>query len=194
MNYEEKKKELLICICLGWIGVHKFYKRKIILGILYLITGGIFLIGWIYDIIALLKELNNIKYKNNLLDLSEKNNNVNIESIILNNKTNKVNAIKEYRQKTGASLKEANDIIENFYNEMGINYNKRICPKCGSENCYAFVEDKVVLKGKTKTQTSINLNPLKPFTVFNHKEKVVREPWTMQVSKFICNDCGKIFQ
>lgn len=68
------------------------------------------------------------------------------------------------------------------------------CPYCGSKRYHAFVEDKVIRQGKTKMQTSVNLNPLKPFTLFNTKEKVVRNPLTMQVSKFVCDDCGKIFQ
>ena len=69
-----------------------------------------------------------------------------------------------------------------------------VCPRCGSNNHHAFVEEEVIRKGKVKSTTSWNLNPLKPFTVFNHKEKVVRKPLTRKVSKLICDDCGKIFQ
>ena len=39
---------LLLCIFLGYLGVHRFYT-----GILYLLTGGIFYIGWIVDIIKI---------------------------------------------------------------------------------------------------------------------------------------------
>lgn len=67
------------------------------------------------------------------------------------------------------------------------------CPRCGSSNCNVTTEEVVLRDGKTKSTTSLNLNPLKPFTIFNHKEKVVRKPITKQVSKFTCNDCGKIF-
>lgn len=45
---------LLLCLFLGEIGAHKFYEGKIGMGILYLCTGGIFLIGWIVDLFALL--------------------------------------------------------------------------------------------------------------------------------------------
>lgn len=45
---------LLLCLFLGEIGAHKFYEGKIGMGILYLFTGGIFLIGWIIDLFALL--------------------------------------------------------------------------------------------------------------------------------------------
>ena len=37
------------------------------------------------------------------------------------------------------------------------------------------------------------MNPLKPFTLINKKEKVVRQPITRNVSKFVCDDCGNIF-
>lgn len=34
---------------LGVFGVHRFYMGKWITGLLYLVTGGLFVIGWIYD-------------------------------------------------------------------------------------------------------------------------------------------------
>ena len=68
------------------------------------------------------------------------------------------------------------------------------CPRCGSKRFHAFVEEKEIISGKTKTRYTANLNPLKPFTFANKKEKVVRNPVTMQISKFVCDDCGKIFQ
>lgn len=71
---------------------------------------------------------------------------------------------------------------------------RRACPACGSVRFHAFVEEQVIIPGKVKSQTTLNLNPLKPFTVFNHKEKVVRKGWTRQVSKFVCDDCRHIFQ
>lgn len=71
---------------------------------------------------------------------------------------------------------------------------KKSCPQCGGTNFHSFVEDKIIREGKVKSTTSLNLNPFKPFTVYNHKEKIVRKPITTQVSKFVCDDCGKIFQ
>lgn len=70
----------------------------------------------------------------------------------------------------------------------------RCCPQCGGTRYHAFVEEQVLVPAKVKSKTTLNMNPLKPFTVFNHKEKVVREAITRQVSKFVCDDCGKIFQ
>lgn len=60
-NREKQKKdiivELIICIFLGVIGGHKFYKGNIKMGILYLFTGGLLGIGWIVDIIKLINNL-----------------------------------------------------------------------------------------------------------------------------------------
>lgn len=71
---------------------------------------------------------------------------------------------------------------------------KTPCPNCGGTNYHAFVEEVLIREGKVKARTTLNLNPFRPFAVFNHKEKVVRQPITIQVSKFVCDDCGQIFQ
>ena len=47
-----------LCLFLGYVGAHKFYEGKAVGGILYMFTGGLFLIGWILDIIALLAKPN----------------------------------------------------------------------------------------------------------------------------------------
>lgn len=44
----------LLCLFLGFLGAHKFYEEKIGKGILYLLTFGLFGIGWFIDCIALL--------------------------------------------------------------------------------------------------------------------------------------------
>lgn len=43
-----------LCLFLGFLGAHKFYEGKTGMGILYLFTFGLFGIGWIVDLIALL--------------------------------------------------------------------------------------------------------------------------------------------
>ena len=43
-----------LCLFLGILGVHKFYEGKILLGIVYLCTGGLLGIGWLIDLITLL--------------------------------------------------------------------------------------------------------------------------------------------
>lgn len=60
MNGRMKSKwvALLLCIFLGLFGAHKFYEGKIGMGILYLLTAGLFCIGWIIDIISILGKPN----------------------------------------------------------------------------------------------------------------------------------------
>ena len=67
------------------------------------------------------------------------------------------------------------------------------CPRCGSEDCSYFTEKKVIAPEKTKATYSANLNPLKPFTFVNKKEKVVSKEVNIDVKKIQCNKCGKIF-
>lgn len=43
-----------LCFFLGVFGAHKFYEHKIILGILYIFTAGLFGIGWFIDLITIL--------------------------------------------------------------------------------------------------------------------------------------------
>ena len=45
--------ELLLCLFFGWAGGHKFYRKHKKLGILYLLTLGLFCIGWWGDLISL---------------------------------------------------------------------------------------------------------------------------------------------
>ena len=43
-----------LCLFLGWFGIHRFYVGKVGTGILYIFTGGLFMIGWIVDLIMIL--------------------------------------------------------------------------------------------------------------------------------------------
>lgn len=45
--------DLILCIFLGLIGIHKFYEGKPFKGIIYMFTCGLFGIGWIADIITI---------------------------------------------------------------------------------------------------------------------------------------------
>lgn len=56
MNNMSKELELIITIFGGAIGLHKFLKGDIKMGLIYLFTGGLFGIGVIMDVINLLKD------------------------------------------------------------------------------------------------------------------------------------------
>lgn len=46
-------KEVALAWLLGWVGAHKFYRKKYGMGIMYLLTLGLFLFGWIGDAVCL---------------------------------------------------------------------------------------------------------------------------------------------
>lgn len=51
---KSKTTALLLCIFLGFFGVHQFYVGKVGKGILYLLTAGLFGIGWLIDLIQII--------------------------------------------------------------------------------------------------------------------------------------------
>jgi TM2 domain-containing membrane protein YozV len=44
----------------GFFGVHRFYMGKIFTGLLYLCTGGLFLIGYLYDFLTMNEQISDI--------------------------------------------------------------------------------------------------------------------------------------
>ena len=55
---QRKNKWFSLLLCIFTFCGHKFYERKYLQGVLYLFTFGIFGIGWIIDIIAILRKPN----------------------------------------------------------------------------------------------------------------------------------------
>ena len=45
---------------LGYLGIHRMYMGKWITGLLYLLTGGLFLVGWAYDFCTLNSQITEI--------------------------------------------------------------------------------------------------------------------------------------
>ncbi len=45
---------------LGIFGVHRFYMGKIFTGLIWLCTGGLFLLGWLWDLLTLNEQLSDV--------------------------------------------------------------------------------------------------------------------------------------
>lgn len=64
LKYEDGPKDYnvtwILLTFLGLFGIHRFYMGKVFTGILYLLTGGLFLIGIIYDYWTLNEQLSEV--------------------------------------------------------------------------------------------------------------------------------------
>jgi len=62
----------LLWLPLGILGAHKFYLHRPLLGIAYFFTGGLLLIGWIYDLFTLPRQIDDYNERfDELLDLHD---------------------------------------------------------------------------------------------------------------------------
>lgn len=50
----------ILLTLLGVLGVHRLYMGKWLTGLLYLVTGGLFLIGWLYDFCTLNSQISEL--------------------------------------------------------------------------------------------------------------------------------------
>lgn len=110
----------------------------------------------------------------------------------------KVNRIeKEYCEECGNKLKK--EVLEKkkftgIYTTDIFGLKTEVyCPRCKSSNCSHYSEE-IVIPGKTKTRYTANLNPLKPFTLVNKKEKQVKKDKVKATPMIRCNDCGKTWK
>lgn len=46
--------DMLLCLFLGYLGIHRFYEGKVVSGIIWLLTGGLFGVGYVIDFIIIL--------------------------------------------------------------------------------------------------------------------------------------------
>lgn len=52
-EWRNKWTSFFLCLFFGWVGAHKFYESKPVFGVVYLLTCGLFGIGWVADMIIL---------------------------------------------------------------------------------------------------------------------------------------------
>lgn len=79
-----------------------------------------------------------------------------------------------------------------YYRQNGIAY----CPRCLSIHVDSVGGEVMGARDqKTKTRYTVNLNPFRPFTLVNKKEKVVRKANPGRfVTTWHCNDCGFVYK
>jgi TM2 domain-containing membrane protein YozV len=58
---------ILLCVFLGWLGVHRFYTGKFWTGLLFFLTGGFFFVGILVDFVMI--GAGHFREKNGLLIL-----------------------------------------------------------------------------------------------------------------------------
>lgn len=54
MSEKSRTVDLVLCIFLGGLGVHRFYEGKVGTGILWLCTAGLCGVGWLVDLIMII--------------------------------------------------------------------------------------------------------------------------------------------
>ncbi len=53
----------ILFVFLGWFGLHRFYQAKIFTGLAYLLTGGLFGVGMVYDAFTLNEQVSDTNLK-----------------------------------------------------------------------------------------------------------------------------------
>ncbi|HJN51504.1 MAG: TM2 domain-containing protein [Pseudomonadales bacterium] len=68
--YRERQVWIAYLACFPWgvLGIHKFYLRQPLLGILYFLTGGLFVVGWLYDLVTLPDQVDRCNDKRELTE------------------------------------------------------------------------------------------------------------------------------
>lgn len=83
---KSKSTAFILWLFFGLFGGHRFYLGKIGSGILFWLTGGVFLIGWILDLfkLGIMVDEYNARYMARFAPSNTSNNNVNTNNIVVN--------------------------------------------------------------------------------------------------------------
>ena len=166
-NSDTKYKiDFILCELLGWIGAHRFRNKQYFIGIIYVITMGVFGIGWMIDAIKLL-------YIAFILDDSglERYENRRIEK----NKRDREEAI-EYMAEIQA--KKENIVVRK---QEAQSTGQACCPKCGSTSLTANKKGFGLVKGVAGVVVA---GPVGVVAAGHGKNKVI----------VTCLNCGKQFK
>ncbi|MDR3239227.1 MAG: TM2 domain-containing protein [Clostridiales bacterium] len=52
--YKSRLAAVMLCLFLGYLGIHRFYVGKIGTGLIWFFTGGFFGVGWLLDLLFIL--------------------------------------------------------------------------------------------------------------------------------------------
>jgi hypothetical protein len=69
MNMKSKGIAYLLWFFCGLFGAHKFYLGRPFMGVLYLCTGGLFTIGWFFDLFTLGRQVDIANMQDSLSDM-----------------------------------------------------------------------------------------------------------------------------
>lgn len=50
---KSKGTAFALCLCFGWLGLHRFYVGRIFSGIFYMFSFGFFGLGWFFDTLSI---------------------------------------------------------------------------------------------------------------------------------------------
>lgn len=65
---KKKSTYIILCVCLGLFGIHKFYLEDYAKGFLYIPTAGLLTIGWIRDMFHMSGDVDRYNAKRGYLD------------------------------------------------------------------------------------------------------------------------------
>ena len=101
MDKYSRKSKILITVLGGWFGLHHYLNKNYKMGVLYTFTFGCFYIGWIIDIVKVLKDKTtseDVQMKEETPIKNEVNNNSINDNVTINNEVPVIDLSAEYQK------------------------------------------------------------------------------------------------